>query len=362
MIRFFTIASMRALRTVYFPVLMIILAVTLYFAPVLGEKEAIPPAGICDYDDTELSRRVVNYLTQNGYTVFDNEEAMRKMISEGKLNCGAVINEGFESLMYADMADNAVTFIKSPLTYSGGIYQSHISAAIFGEIAPIIAAGELSGTNITEKDISDEYKHLTDTTVRFSLDVETVESNEAPAISRPMTYLLTAASFMIFAVIMHSVCSVLWQDLNSAAPRIGIDKTIIHLIIPDIAVRILGISLSVVISALTALWIRGNSLIITLLPSIFAYTLFVTALAIVMFAVLRKRSLVQVFSFFVLILSLIFCPIYMDISVMLRWAEDFRVLAPPYWLWICADHPLSLICALPLSMLSLPAVRLRFSK
>ncbi len=362
MIRFFTIASMRALRTVYFPVLLIILAITLYFAPVLGEKEAIPPAGICDLDDTEISRRVVEYLTRNGYTVFGNEKTMREMISDGKLNCGAVINEGFESLMHADMANNAVTFIKTPITYSVGVYQSHISSAIFSEIAPIIAADELSGTNITERDILDEYKHLTDTTVRFSLSVETVESDEAPTISRSMTYLLAAASFIIFAIIMHSVCSVLWQDLNSAALRIGIDRTIIHLIIPDIAVRLLGIFLSVTISAISALLICGDSLIATLLPSLFSYTLFVTALAVIVSSILRDRALIQVFSFFVLILSLIFCPIYIDMSVTLRWVENFRVLAPPYWLWMCGGHPLSLICAVPLSVLSLFAVRLRFSK
>lgn len=337
MIRYFAIASMRALRTVYFPVLLIMLSITLYFAPVLGEKEAIPPAGICDLDNSELSRRVVEYLTQNGYTIIDSEKTMREMIVDGKLNCGAVINKGFESLMHADMINSAVTFIKSPLTYSGGVYQSHISAAIFGEIAPIIAAEELSNTSITKEDILNEYKHLSDTTVRFSLNVEAVEPEGAiTAISRPMTYLLASASFMIFAVIMHSVCSVLWRDLNSVAIRIGIGRTIVHLIIPDIAVRILGIFLSVTISALTALLIRGDRLIIMLFPSLFVYTLLVTALTVVVFSVLRKPSLIQVFSFFVLILSLIFCPIYIDISATLRWVENFRILVPPYWLWICA--------------------------
>ncbi len=363
MIKVFFDTFKRMLRTVYFPILLVILAVILYLAPVIGKEEAIPLAGVCDRDKSELSGRVTEYLTQNGYISVDDEALMREMIAKGDLNCGVIINKGFDESIRTDTAEEAVTFIISSLSYSPEVYRNHVSAAVFDQLAPIISAGELKATDITVDEYISEYRKFTDGGIRFSFKLETAGSNSAASNERPQTYFLGAASLLIFAVILYCVCDLLSRNIRSLAPRIGMTRTVFYSLIPDISVRIIGIFLSVLLSALAALFFRHDTLLLSLTLPVFIYSLLITAAAVLVFAVFGSTAGTHIFAFFLLLLGLIFCPIYMDISLVFKWCAAFRVLIAPYWLWLCADYPILTIAAVPIALsVSFAALYLRFSR
>lgn len=346
----------------YFPILLILLAMVIFLAPMLGREETIPNAGLCDLDKTKSSERIAAYLTDNGYIICEDEHVMREMIQDGILNCGLIIPEGFEELMYADSLDDTVIFISSPLSYSPEIYQSHAAAAIFGELAPIITATQLDGTGITAAESVGEYHSLTDSGLRFSFLVETVNTVASPQDERASTYLLGAASLFIFAVLMYAACDLLSGDIRMLAPRIGMGKTVLHAVIPGMVVRVIGVMLSALTAAFMSWAVFEDTLILSLLVPLCVYTLYIAAFAIFAAALFADTAKMQIFTFFILIPSLILCPIYVDMSLTYRWISIFRILIPTYQLWIYAEHPLSAVIVPIAAAVSLGALYLRFSK
>ncbi len=362
------LAMKRAARSVYFILLMVLCTILLAAVPSIGRAESIPPAGICDLDGTAESARVVKSLSSDGFIVYESEAVLRGEIEMGNLDCGAIIKKGFSSALYTNELERAVIFVTSPLSLSHVLYENHVSAAIFTEAVPVITA-QLMGDdflalhNIDKEEIFSEYRSRIDSGLLFSFDVESISSTGNFSDNRAKTYLMFFASLLIFSAVMYTVCRLTAEDIPQLGRRIGVKATIHSLIIPNLAIHTLGISLSLVLAVPIEGLIFGTDTILPLLPSLFGYTLLIIACALIFAAILWDSTNLRTLTFILLLMALVMCPAYLDISALWSGVKLLRAVLPLYWLWYCADFPLmALIAAPPLLIIALSMFGLRAQK
>ena len=292
----------------------------------------------------------------------DSEAVLREKISKAQLDCGIVITEGFgEKMMEVDL-DEAVIFIDSPLSYQPELYQNHAGAAIFGEVAPYIAVKHLENTAITSDRVVAEYEKMIADGADFSFVFQTTDSVEISDNGHAKTYVLGTAALLIFAFMMYAACDVYTVGTSALSHRIGMKKTVIYTVLPDLAVRVVGVWLAMLSAALASKLFMGDGIILALMLPMCIYTLLLGAFGVILGVIFASTRRIQIFTFFVLIMSLVLCPIYIDLALMVPMIERFRYILPPYWLWLCEDSTAILIIAVLSLPISLGAMYYRFAR
>ena len=140
---------------------------------------------------------------------------------------------------------------------------------------------------------------------------------------------------MIFAVMSHSCCGLIGADFRLLAKRIGGKRMLVSSVIPDLAVRVIGVAL-VCGGACALSSAVGGVFSLRLLLAIVLYTVTAAVFSFAAAIVLRTPARLQLLSFFVILASLVLCPIYLDVSLFLPWVGYLRTVIPTYWLWIFA--------------------------
>ncbi|MBE6611216.1 MAG: hypothetical protein E7632_01885 [Ruminococcaceae bacterium] len=329
-------AAKRAVRTVIFPVLLILLAASLILAPMLGREESLPPAGIVCADESVIAHRMLRHLTENGFELCPDEATLRARVAAGEYDCGAVIPDGFEALVLSNTPDGAARFITSPTSFAPTVYQNHLAAAIFSELAPVITADALADSGISLEETLAEYRAMMDAGMVFTFELVRADAS-APlsADDRGKAYLLGAASLLIFTILMYGICGSLRDDIRALSMRIGRKTVLLRAVIPDMAIRAGGILMAVFLAAGVS-FVMGDSLPGRILLPLGLFTLAVTVFAFLAAAVLRTPARVQILTFFILLASVALCPIYLDVTLIAPWLGWIRAALPPYWLWVFA--------------------------
>ena len=362
---FYLLSLKRAWRSVYFPVLLLILTLSLVLSVSLGESEEIPLAGVCDLDGSISSARVCRYLLDNHFVLCQEETVLRERIASGDLSCGVILPANFEDILLTGNVAGSVRFITSPTSFLPHLYKNHVTAALFSEHAAIISAEALAGTDIDRDELIQTYREMMDEGVLFSFETEYADSagTAAPQSSDlPVrNYAMSTASLLVFVMLMFSVCELLTGDMRALPGRIGAKYTILYAVIPSMAVRIAGILLaSAAAAGVSFLW-NGSTVLASLLIPICLYTLAASAAALLTAALFPRATALRIFTFFVLLGSFVLCPVYLDAALFLPVIRYVRPLFPPYWLWILAECPafaLLIVVMLPLSLIAL-SIRLK---
>lgn len=337
----FYLAFVRTLRTVYFPILLAVFAAAVYFAPTLSGEESIRAAAVCDLDGSEISSRVTATLREYGFEICGDEELMRERIASGQYDCGAVLPRGFGERLAKSDLEGAVDFIVTPTSYADDMYKNYITAAVYTEFAPYITYDALLETELTKGEVLRAYKDRLEAGLLFSFDIESTDGEVSVSAERPRTYTLAAVAFLVFAIMTYTVCDVLRGDVEYLSDRIGRGRVVLLSVIPTITVRILCVLAVYGLSA----YIRGaaenDPMLKELFFAVVGYTVSVTAFALLLAAVFRSSGRIEIFSFYVLVTSLVLCPVYMDLSALVPILGQVRFLVPPYWMWLFADGKLS---------------------
>ena len=323
----------RCLRTVYFPVLLCVLAALIALVPALGKSESHPPAGFCDLDGSLTTERISDYLTDMGLVRCETEAELYDGISSGKLDCGFVFENGFEDLLLSNSLDGVIPIITSPMTYSQGIWRNHVAAAVFTELAPVISTSVLPDSVDLADEIGAEYHSMIEAGSLFSFRIEALGTDQTATELRSISYVRGTAAILIFTLMMYAVCDVLRCDAEPLVGRIGAWKTTVHLILPDLVVRALGICIAIVLGAI----LSCETAVAGMIPALIVFTLLCTAFAIFAGAVILDGGVIRIFTFFMIVGALVICPITFDATIMLPWLSYVRSIFPPYWLWICCD-------------------------
>ncbi len=328
------LAIKRCLRTLYFPILLCVLTIMIAIAPRLSESQSHPPAGFCDLDGSATTERISEYLTYMGFVRCDSNAELIDGVASGQLDCGFVLDAGFEEHLLENSLDGAVPLITSPMSYSPAIWRNHVAAAVFTELAPVISASAVPDSVDLTDELTEEYHRIIDSGLLFSFKIETEGSEHTASELRSMSYVKGAAALLVFTIMMYAVCDVLRSDAKPLAGRIGAWKTMLYAVLPDLAVRVVGVVLALAAGVL----LSGEAAVREMLPALVVFTLLCTAFAILAGAAFRDDGHVRILAFFMLVGGLVICPITFDAAIILPWLAYVRLIFPPYWLWICCDN------------------------
>lgn len=350
----------RAWRSVYFPVLLLILTLALVLSVSLSESEEIPFAGICDLDGSASSARVCEYLLDNRFLLCEEESALRAMIASGDLSCGVIIPPDFEKALLAGNVDGVVRFITSPTSFLPHLYKNHVTAALFSEHAAVISAQAMEEAGIPREELYQAYREMMNEGLLFSFETEYTDAPGAVIAGatepRARNHAMSVASLLIFVMLMFSVCDLLTRDMQALPCRIGVKHTVLQAVIPHMAVRDAGILLAAAAAATVSFLWDGSTVLLSLLLPLCLYTLAVTAAAWLAAALFSHASALRVFTVFTVMSAFVLCPVYLDAALFVPAIRYLRPLSPPYWLWMLAERPafaLVIVVMLPLSLIAL---------
>lgn len=354
------LAIKRTARSVYFPVLLLVFGLAVYFAPMLGDEEGLPTAGVVDLDGGEVSSRIVKALCEAGFELCEDEETLREMIGAGQYDCGVVLDRRIGEKIAEGELDGVAEFIETPTSFASALYQNHVVAAVYTEYAPYITASFLPETEITEAEVLAEYHRRVEEGFLFTFSVEYTDGGEVQSEDeRARTYTLAAVALLVFALMMYSVCDVLRFDIVPLCGRIGMKKTLFSAVIPTMAVRVVGVILTFATAAELLYSATESSVLRELFGAVAVYTVLAASFAVVMAAALANTGRIQILSLYLLVVSLVLCPIYFDVSMLLPWIDAVRYMTPPYWLWLAVDAggiaipSVAAVAAVPTSLLLL---------
>lgn len=325
-------ACKRTVKNLSFVALLAVYIVAIFAASFDGARGEYPQAGVCGGDNSAAQQRIVSHLTENGFILFDSEEEMLRQVESGALDCGVVLPGDLSRRLAAGEMNGCARFITSPLSLIPERYRSHVSAALFREYAPYIAASALEEAGIAREELLAEYEEMFAGGYAFSFEITTVDGAYHPE-NTENTLVMGAASLLMFALLLGMGTA---GDQTGILRRLGIKKMLLAVILPQ----------ELVCAALAAaagsagLALAGEALWIA---PLWIYALLLCALRIFLSAFVEERER-RVLVAVVLLLSLALCPVFADLTLFAPALAPLRCVLAPYWFWLALRAPL--VCLL----------------
>lgn len=315
----------RVLRSRAFVLMLAVYTAAIFAASLPGAAGNAPPAGVYCADSGAVAGRITDYLTENGFLLCDSEESLRVQVEQGTLDCGIVLPDGLSRRIETGDTEGCVTVISGPLSLMPQLYQSHAAAALYRECAPYIAARQLK--ELPGDELLYEYERRFESGYAFSFELGTGDGAALQETKDPALLMGTAA-LLLFVLVMGTGTDAVGRDLLL---RIGTAKALWTVLLPGALVR--GIFAAAAGSA---------GLLLADAPQLIAplavYTLLLSALGILLEALVPEPRDRYILLAVLLIASLALCPIFGDIAVFSPLLQKLRLLLPPWWFYCAAEH------------------------
>lgn len=335
--RYIGLAFKRTVRSVYFPILLIIFGVAVFFAPFLGQSESLPTAGLVDLDGGDAADRIVSMLVGNGFELCENEEELRSNIEEGIYDCGAVIPEGIDGMLRSGKLDGVILFMETPTSFAADLYRNHVVSAVYTEYAPYMAASFLTDTVITADEMAETFHEKLSEGLLFTFAIESADGGDTLPDNRDETYTLTFATLFVFAMMMYTACDILRGDVAPLCERIGAKRTLFCAVLPTLAVRAILVIVAYAAAAAALKYVADDGLLWELFVPVAVYTVLISSFAVASAALMRNAGRIQMLSVYIIIATLVLCPVYFDVTSFLPAAEAVRCITPTWWLWMASE-------------------------
>lgn len=318
-------ACKRAIYNVTFVALLVAYAAVITVCSFADAAVSDPPAGVYCADSGAVAQRIVSYLADNGFVVIDDPLQLEKQVESGELDCGAVLPHDLALRIEKGDTAGCVRFVTGPMSFLPDLYRSHVSAAVYRECAPYIAAQALP--DLPGEELLQEYERLFAGGYVFSFEIV---GHEGAALqeTRGDALLKGAASLLLFALLMGIGVDGVGRDLLL---RLGAKRALFAVILPGVAVR--G-----VLAFMAGSIGLGLADATELLAPLAVYILLLSAVGILLAALLPAQRDRYVLLVLVLIASLALCPVFADLAMFSPLLRIVRCVLPPYWFYLAEEH------------------------
>ncbi|MBR4206828.1 MAG: hypothetical protein IKQ92_15245 [Clostridia bacterium] len=326
----------RLMRTVWFPVLLVVLVLALLAACLIGEKEGLPPVGAANDDDSELSEKIMARLESMGFAAVGSEDVLREEIAQGRLDCGVLLPKGFgESLLSGDV--HAV-FLETPDSYVPTLIRNQAAAAIFYERARIVSSDGLDEVGVDSADYDAIYREMTMEGAQFTFEIVVRDGAERTAPEpRGLAYAMGALALLGFSAVMFQTDRSFSR--TELAGRLGARNTLTSLLLPEL----LGAWFCLVCAVLLACFgmrLFGSPVGGMLALCSVCWITLAFSFAAAASYLLKTSAWRQGLAFAVLLFTPALCPIAWDAGLLVPAVGFVRLFLPTYWLWVCKNRPI----------------------
>ena len=326
-------AAKRILTSPVFLLLLIGIALLPVFFGQAGKTISPQPAGfVCEGQPDKDAARVCTALLDSGFVRLESEEKLRDEVSNGRLDAGVVVPADLTDRLAKGAVQNALSFIKSPTTLLGDLWQEHAAAALFSVYAPYITASSFAGSEVTAEEVFEEYYRMLDGGYLFRFEISTDKGRLVPDTERSRRFFTGALAILLYITSFFAVALPLMKAADLAALRMPPARARRSILLPGLLLRLL------LIGGACALACHLAELPNLLIPAMLCLLCF-TGLHLLAL-VLPGKHWQPIAVMLLAAAGVALCPIYTDLSLFVPAAETVRKFIPPYWLWIIADKAL----------------------
>ncbi len=329
-------AIKRCFHSVSLLLMMLLLVAILPLAAQLGKVPEQLPAGVLDLDQTPLSQRITNELLGNNFVLYTEEAELLEAVECAEVDCGVVLPEGLATKIADGTVEKQVKVIRSPQSMTAELYLGHVSAGLFSELAPYITANALQQYEIPEEEVLAVYHAMLAEGYAFSFEVLAEDGLPVPENARARSLMIGVTAVLLYIAISTTTVDLIHREARSLLPGIGLKKSICHIFLPGIVVRLALLCLAAAAGLLLSERVTtGFSETELILPACI-YCLLIGGVSVVAAGLCRDTRVLYLLLFVVMIAAVVICPIYIDISVVGPVFVRIRNFVPIYWLWkIC---------------------------
>ena len=346
--KLFRFALRRVLRPLGLPCLLLLCAAAILLTA-LWTPSSPPPSGLCDLSGSEASSRIAALLAEEGWQQLSSPEELAGAVRRGELTCGLILPADLEGRMAAGDLSGAFPFLSSPTSYAPDRELDLAAAAIFREYAPVLTAAALSHTSITPSQAEERYRSMLAEGEAFLFELRT-EDGQLLSSAHTHGPTLGAVALLLLAALFSGIASLTESALSGPGLRLTPKQAVLALLLPG-GGAIALFAAAVTAAALLCAWLAGASFALSLLPGAMIYILLLSALALLLTALLSRRQM-AVLTALILPAALALCPIFTDPALLSPFLGGVRQVLPPQWLWSVREAPLPWLAA---SVLLIPA-------
>lgn len=353
-LRFFLLQLKRIAKNKAFLLLLLLFPVCLFlFAQTFrAEEDSRIPVGLCLQTEDMLADTLCEKLLTGNDSLFrffavSSEEELTKLVQSNQAECGYLFHKPLLTELDNRHTKNLITVLVSEHTTCKAVLNELVYAKLFEEYSLHLLIETLQATNqlpftesaanafllppVTEKTISEAYRtHLSEDTFTFEIVSLSSEQSEKSSVGTASTVVplfrgfaaifLLLCGFLGLLAVQKDCKNGLYQRLHGVAQPFCATLTMLSYLLPGGAFSLLALSVS------------GNRKgIATELFALLCYQLLLLAFYGLWGRLLRNHTMLCAAFPMLLLCTLVFTPVIVDLSAFFPWIRLVRYALPTYY-------------------------------
>ncbi|MBO5305832.1 MAG: hypothetical protein J6B12_03615 [Clostridia bacterium] len=338
------------------PFLLSLLCLTLCVTASLYANRAIEPstAGYVALGEGEETEAMLMRLSGKGFVRYQTQETLREAIARGEIDCGVLFPADLEERITSANLEKSILFLRSPTAPLPVLFRLEIVTELLTSASPYFSTQILEkiapGADL-EDEIVNRYRYETQNGTGFVFDVETVSGEPPKETGFAVSLAVTVLSIFLFLMPLLQGCRLFQQSYTELEGRLGKKTALRTVFLPEALTSLVMTCLLLCLLLPLGAKISGQTdFAAWLVPALTAAVLS-ASLGLVLPLLLRRADSLQMLTVPVLLLTLVLCPLFINLALLFPQVSVFRSLLPTYWIFAAKDAPLLLGT---IAILSLP--------
>lgn len=352
--RYILLAGKRLFRSVPFLLSLVLLMLTVTAALFCDRAVSSPVAGVVSNGTGEHTDAMMARLTEYGFLLYENEQALRDDLQNGVITCGAVFPADIEQRITTPNLAESILFLYTPTTSLPDLFRLELVTELLTEAAPYFSVPileQLAPSADLADEIAERYRHELLNGTGFVFDIETVSGKAVSETGFGISLATAALSLFLFLLPLIQGCRLYDGSYTAIEKRIGKRKALFTVFLPEALVSLVtSLLLVCLLVPLAALASGQTAFTSRLLPALLTAILH-ASLGLVLPLLVRRADALQMLAVPVLLMTVAFCPLFFDLAIIAPVIRTVRLFLPTYWLFAAAETPLVFVVA---AMLALP--------
>ncbi len=353
---FLLLACKRLFRSLPFLLSLLLLALTVTASLYSDRAIAPSPLGYTALGGGEETEALLTRLTERGFLRYESEDELRAAIQKGEIDCGAIFPADLETRITSASLENSVLFLCSPTAALPVLFRLEIVTELLFSASPYFSLPileDLAPNADLREEIVERYQYEIQNGRGFVFDIETVTGEPPKETGFAISLAASVLSLFLFLMPLLQSCRLFQTGYRSLEGRLGKKTSLLTIFLPEALMSLLVTLLALCLIIPLGSRLSGQAdFTAWLLPAVIAATLS-ASLGLALPLVFRRADALQMFTVPVLLLTLVLCPLFINIASLFPAANILRAFLPTYWIFAAKDAPLLLgiiaLLSLPLS-------------
>lgn len=340
----FGIAAKRVMKNPLFLVMLAFLCFCVLFFGSVEKELKLGDVGVYLRDDDPEGKHLRQLMADDGYIVYEDEEAMKRAVRDEKISEGIVIKSDLTQRMKDGEMEGVLILYCMPTT-SVKLTSLRSSAHLGQVYAPYLVtklAGHQNGETTPEQ-VREYMDKWLASDAQFEVQMSDVDGKSLATASYSQNLIYGMMAVLLFCLFSLCTCTEKDGGYRNLHDRLGAKRAFFTVLLPSYAVKYL-VSLGVtILAAVTCRWLYGTD-VSGLVERCAIYLLFLCGVGGALYALLYKFSRVQLYILIMSLLSLGICPVFIDLGSFANLPEGIKLLLPPYFFYKIPEDPV--ICGI----------------